>query len=113
VLLQFVNPSVLTGDDDAPLREGVTRVTLLYQLANLADPSDYSTHENQLILAKQLIKHGANVNAVSIPQGQTPLHYACSGGTVTNLDFVELLLKERADPNFKDVVPVWSFAILC
>jgi hypothetical protein len=35
-------------------------------MADLADPSNFSTHENQLILAKQLIEHGANGNAVSI-----------------------------------------------
>jgi hypothetical protein len=57
------------------------RFTPLHDLADLADPSDYSTHENQLIIAKQLIEHGANVNAVSIPQNRTPLNYACSGGT--------------------------------
>jgi hypothetical protein len=71
-------------------------------VAKLADTSDYSTHENQLILAKQLIEHGANVNAVSIPQGRTPLHDACSGRNVTNLDFVELLLVEGADLNSQD-----------
>jgi hypothetical protein len=70
-------------------------------LANLADPFDYSTHKNQLILAKQLIEHSANVNAVS-SDGQTPLHHACYWGNVTNLDFVQLLLKEGADPNVPD-----------
>jgi ankyrin repeat protein len=44
-------------------------------------------------LAKQLIKHGANVN-VSIPDGATPLAQACHCANVTNLDFVELLLKK-------------------
>ncbi len=72
----------------------------------MADHSDYSTHGNQLILAKQLIEHGANVNAVSIPYGKTSLHYACYGGNVTNLDFVELILKAGADPNAKDDVGV-------
>jgi hypothetical protein len=48
-------------------------------LGHLADPFDYSTHENQLILAKQLlIEHGANVNAIECPHGETPLHKACS-----------------------------------
>jgi ankyrin repeat protein len=71
-------------------------------VANLADPIDYSAHENQLILAKQLIEHGANVNVVSPPSGITPLHNACHDVNVTNLDFVELLLKEGADPNALD-----------
>jgi ankyrin repeat protein len=77
-------------------------VTPLYALANLAHPRANRTHVNQLIIAKQLIEHGANVNAVSIPHGQTPLHNACSSGNVTNLDFVELLLEEGANPNIQD-----------
>jgi hypothetical protein len=102
VMLQFVKPNVLSGHEDEPLQEGEMRVTPLHLLADLADPSDYATHENQLILAKQLIEHGANVNAVSSLHGKTPLHYACYGGNVTNLDFVELLLKEGADPNTQE-----------
>jgi hypothetical protein len=96
VLLQFVDPSMLSG------REGGQRATPLHHLADMADPRDYSTHNNQLILAKQLIEHGANVNAVSTPQAKTPLHFACYGGNVTNLDLIELLLKEGADPNSQD-----------
>jgi hypothetical protein len=97
VILQRVNSNVLIGNEDQPS---------FYQLAELADPSDYSTHENQVILAKQLIEHGANVNAVSIPQGSTPLHNVCYGSNVTNLDFAELLLKEGADPNTQDSLGV-------
>jgi hypothetical protein len=102
VLLEFVDPNVLSEGDDAPLEEGESNETPLHHLADLADPRDYSTHENQLILAKQLIDYGANVNAVSIPSGATPLHAACYSGSVTNLDFIELLLKEGADPNARD-----------
>jgi hypothetical protein len=108
VLLQeFVDPSVLYGlADDAP------RVTPLHILADLADPSDISTHVNQVILAQQLIEHGAKVNAASIPLGKTPLHHACSGHNVTNLDFVQLLLEAGADPNCNDhngLTPlIWS-----
>jgi hypothetical protein len=107
VMLQFVDPDVLIGAGEA-------RLTPLHILADLADPFDYSTHENQLILAKQLLKHSANVNAVSIPDGATPLHKACHCANVTNLDFVELLLKKGADPNAQDhsgqTPLMWSIA---
>ena len=95
MLLQFVDPNVLFGNEAASF-------TLLHRLADLANPFDYSTHENQLILAKQLLEHGANVNAVSSPQGQTALHKACYWVNVINLDFVELLLEAGADPNVQD-----------
>jgi hypothetical protein len=78
-----------------PLREEY--VTPLHHLADLADPFDYSTHINLLILATQLIAHGADVNAVSEPNGKAPLHDACYAGAVTNLDFIELLLERGAD----------------
>jgi hypothetical protein len=74
VLLQFVDPNVLTGGDDATLQEGEGMFTPLHDLAEMADRSDYSTHGKQLILAKQLIEHGANVNSVSKPHGRDPLH---------------------------------------
>jgi hypothetical protein len=102
LLLQFVDPNVLCGDEHQPLDEGEVRLSPLHLLADLADPSDYSTHENQLILASQLIDHGANANVVSNPEGKTPLHNACYAGNVTNLDFVELLLEAGADPNSQD-----------
>jgi hypothetical protein len=77
VMLQFVDPNVESG------RKG-TSIAPLHDLANRLNPSDYSTHENQLILAKQLIEHGANVNAVSISEGMTLLNNACYSGNVTN-----------------------------
>jgi hypothetical protein len=102
VLLQLVGPNILSGRQEEALQERETRLTPLHHLAELADLSDYSTHENQLILAKRLIEGGANINAVSIPQGGTPFSSACHGNHVTNLDYIELLLKEGAYPNFKD-----------
>jgi hypothetical protein len=105
-MLQIIDSNVLFGDvirdEDAPLEENETRETPLHHLADLANPSDYSTHVKQLILAKQLIEHGADVNAVSIPHGMTPLHKACFVGNVTNLDFVEYLLEVGADPNIQE-----------
>ena len=88
--------------DDARVGNPESRSTLLHSLADLTDPFDYCTHVNQLILAKQLIEKGASVNAVSIPKNETPLHRACFSGNVTNLDFVEYLLEEGADPNAQD-----------
>jgi hypothetical protein len=104
VMLQLLGPDVLSGAEDEPLQEDEIRGTPLHVLVRLASPSDYFTHENQLILAKQLIEDGANVNAVSSPSGETPLHTACHWTNVTNLDFVELLLKEGANPNSQDHV---------
>ncbi len=72
VMLQFVDPDVLGGDDFTPLQEDYG--TPLHDLAYMADLFEYSTHENQLILAKQLIAHGANVNTVMIPMGEILLH---------------------------------------
>jgi hypothetical protein len=102
VMLHFVDPNMLSGDEHGPLQEGQVRETPLHKLTFLADPFDYSTHQNQLILAKQLIEHGANINAVSIPRDITPLHYTCFSGLVTNLDFVQYLLEEGADANAQD-----------
>jgi hypothetical protein len=102
VLLQ-VDPNILSREErDVPSQEGGAKETPLHILADMADPNDNSTHVNQLTLAKQLIEHGANVNAEENHQGRTPLHKACFSGVVTNLDFVEHLLEAGADPNARD-----------
>jgi hypothetical protein len=92
VLLQFVDPNVPTPE---------TRGTLLHKLACMADPSDYSTHGNQLTLGRQLIELGATANPITL-LGETPLHCACHAGTTTNLDFIQLLLENGAEPNAQD-----------
>jgi hypothetical protein len=64
VMLQFVDPDVLIDQAHVLLR------STSWPIWPIA--FDYSTHENQLIPVKQLLKHSANVN-VSIPDGATPL----------------------------------------
>jgi ankyrin repeat protein len=103
VLLQFVDPNMLSGNEYDVLQVGEIKGTPLHHLACLADPSDYSAHKNQVTLGRQLIEHGVkNVNAAAHPAGETPLHCACHTETPTNLDFIQLLLDNGADPNIPD-----------
>jgi hypothetical protein len=102
VLLQFFDPNVLSGPYHGDLQEEeILEGTLLHHLTALADPCDYSTIENQLTLGRQLIEHGTDVNTVAYPGGEAPLHFACLGEP-TNLDFIQLLLEDGADPNIQD-----------
>jgi hypothetical protein len=97
VLLEFVDPNVQWGTyfDDM-------RSTMLHWLAEAADPNDLSSQENQVILGQLLIERGANVNAVTDPNGATPLYNACHSARTTNLDFIQLLLDNGADPNIQN-----------
>jgi hypothetical protein len=81
VLLQSVDPSLISGDELESLQEGEAGLTLLHDLADLVDPSDYLTYENQQHPSN--IEHGANANAVS-SLGETPLHSACYSSVVTS-----------------------------
>jgi hypothetical protein len=92
VLLDIAGPHVMWG---------FPRSTLLQLLARLAAPRDYSTHENQVTLGRQIIEHGASVDLVTSANDKTPLHFACHSGVVTNLAFIQLLLENGADPNAK------------
>jgi hypothetical protein len=102
VALQVVDASIISCP--GPNMDDGRGATPLYWLAQLSDPSKEDTLENQCILAKQLIEAGANVNAPA-QRGllkATPLHGACSSGTCTNLNYIQLLLDHGANPNAID-----------
>jgi hypothetical protein len=48
---------------------------------------------------KQIVDRGASANALRSRHGIEHLHFPCFSDNVTNLNFVEYLLKEGADPN--------------
>ncbi len=100
-MLQFVDSNVLseTRTYQWKVRRGklCSSIGPIWQIVSTTQPIS-----KQLILAKELIDHATNVNAVSNPRSETPLHRACYSGNETNLDFVELLLKKGADPNTQD-----------
>lgn len=50
-------------------------------------------------IAALLVKHGANVNSMSIDDNNTPLHDAAVFG---NQKIVKLLIDKGANPNFKN-----------
>jgi ankyrin repeat protein len=73
--------------------------TLLHFLAESLDPTLPITWKNQVILGRQLLTRGANVEGRGDCDRITALHVACSSGSLTNLDFIELLMEHGADPN--------------
>jgi ankyrin repeat protein len=79
--------------------EGGQRDTLLHILSRNSHMDNIVTHRNQVILARQLVEHGANVNAASSFFDYTPLHNACQSGVTTNLEFIKFLLNNGADQN--------------
>jgi hypothetical protein len=111
VALQFVDASIMSCP--GPNMDDGRGATPLHCLAQMGDPSEEDTLENQCILAKQLIEAGANVNARA-QRGLkkiTPLHTACFSANCTNLDYIQLLLDHGANPNGKDsegVTPLHS-----
>ena len=61
-----------------------------------------SFKKNQVTIARQLIEGGAQVNLPSLEEGGgliTPLYFACASFLYTNLDFVQLLIENGANPN--------------
>jgi hypothetical protein len=102
VALQFVDASVMSSP--GPNLDDGRGYTPLHYLAQLSKPSKEHAVENQIILAKQLIEAGADVNARAQRGWKkiTPLHTACGSGSCTNLDYIQLLLDHGANPNEKD-----------
>jgi hypothetical protein len=104
IMLQFVDANMhwaTAQEKDLP-EDLATGLTPLHHLSSQADPKHHSFHKNQVILGQQLFRHGANANLDALPHGRTPLHIACHPTTVTNLDFIQLLLEKGANPNFQD-----------
>jgi hypothetical protein len=99
VLLEFVDPDLLWESQE---KEDDMRSTMLHWLAEAADPNDIKVQENQLILGRLLIRRGANVNSVTYPHSATPLFNACHSANTTNLDFIQLLLDNGANPNIQN-----------
>jgi hypothetical protein len=108
IMLEFVDANVRREDSGQELATGPTP---LHHLTYEANPKDHTFHRNQVILGRQLFRHGANANLDAYKAGLTPLHQACHSISVTNLDFIQLLLERGANPNAQDVdgmTPVMS-----
>ena len=75
-------------------------ITGLHFLTKFTE-SDESIFKRQVILAKQLIGAGADVNArASVSYyHNSPLHFACASSVVNNIDLVQLFLDSGSNPN--------------
>lgn len=65
-----------------------------------------SFKKNQVAIARQLIEGGADVNRPSLENGAgliAPLYFACRSTHCTNLDFIQLLIENGANPNQQTV----------
>merc|ERR1711872_937664 len=58
-----------------------------------------ATYNSKMFVVKTLLKHGANINAVTIDTGDTALHFAVQQ---FDKDIVYLLLKNGADPQIEN-----------
>lgn len=62
-------------------------------------PIHYAARNGHFHVCKELLNHGANVNAITRCMGATPLHRAVTQG---HLEIVKMLLQHGADPCIKD-----------
>eukprot|EP00588_Corethron_pennatum_P023475 CAMPEP_0194340174 /NCGR_PEP_ID=MMETSP0171-20130528/85453_1 /TAXON_ID=218684 /ORGANISM="Corethron pennatum, Strain L29A3" /LENGTH=256 /DNA_ID=CAMNT_0039105019 /DNA_START=133 /DNA_END=903 /DNA_ORIENTATION=+ len=76
----------------------------LHKLAEGGNPLKERSLKNQVIIGRQLILAGCNVNARCGKnlKKMTVLHKACHSSTHTNLEFIKLLLDSGADPNARN-----------
>jgi len=76
----------------------------LHKLAEGGNPLKERSLKNQVIIGRQLILAGCNVNARCGKnlKKMTVLHKACHSSTHTNLAFIKLLLDNGADPNARN-----------
>merc|ERR1711872_136552 len=58
-----------------------------------------ATYNSKMFVVKTLLKHGANINAVTIDTGDTALHFAVQQ---YSRDIVALLLENEADPRIEN-----------
>jgi ankyrin repeat protein len=96
LVLQYEDANVLNGRDGD--QDGSTA---LHWIAEMNDPNKRITYSNQVFLAKQLLEHGANVNARAAKAHArcSPLFRACHSAVATNLELIQLFLDHGADPN--------------
>jgi hypothetical protein len=89
--------------DLTALKKGIQHPHLLIWLAKVMHPDSHHTYyANQILLARQLVAYGVDVNAAQMPTCTTPLHTACCTSGVINLEFIDFLLQRGADPNARN-----------
>ena len=104
VLLESgVDPNFLSHPRGGPPDDSSSRP--LHMLVGCTAPN-VDVMERQVIIARQLIEAGADVNAVNGPAlgKNSPLHNACSSARCTNLGLIKLFLDHGANPNLGNVM---------
>lgn len=98
-----VDPSVLSGPPPS-FESDHCGSTGLHWLPELVRPSGGDSPKNVVVIARQLLDAGADVDARA-EKGMgliTPLVRACSSAVPTNIALIELYLARGADPNAAD-----------